>query len=177
MIQKNDVANGLHDRLKHNFKDPEARHIYAEELTNTLLSEQMKRLREDRKLSQEDLAKLMGTKQSGISRLQARNYSSWKVETLRKLARAFGVRLRISFAEFGTIFDDLNDSTDSTLSPRKFEDDPAFKNPPSCEELAAPPHTASNALGSVVARMPNRNQGAIQSGASMRGALGLAHHG
>ncbi len=112
--------------LKDAFKDPETRFMYAEGITNAFVSEQIKRLREARGLSQEQLASIVGTKQSGISRLQNRDYSSWKVETLRKLARAFGVRLRISFEEFGTLAEDLSDFQNSRLVPNKFEDDPVF---------------------------------------------------
>jgi hypothetical protein len=75
------------------------------------------------------LAALIGTKQSGISRLQSRDYSAWKVETLRKLAKAFGVRLRISFEEFGTITDDIASFNQGNLVPRKFSEDPEFKPP------------------------------------------------
>jgi hypothetical protein len=39
--------------------------------------------------------------------LEKADYATWKIETLRKLARAFGVRLRISFDEFGTLPPDL----------------------------------------------------------------------
>jgi len=126
MFQEEDVESDLRRRLTINFKHPEARHIYAEELTNAVISEQMLRLREDRKLTQEDLAKLIGTRQSAISRLQARDYSSWRVDTLRKIAKAFDVRLRISFAEFGTVIDDIYNFNEEMLLPRKFADDPAF---------------------------------------------------
>jgi ribosome-binding protein aMBF1 (putative translation factor) len=92
-------VNELLERLKEDFQNEEARYAYAESVANAYISEQIKKLREDRGLSQEELAALIGTKQSGISRLQSRDYSAWKVETLRKLAKAFGVRLRISFED------------------------------------------------------------------------------
>jgi transcriptional regulator with XRE-family HTH domain len=116
----------LIDHLKESFKDEERRYTYAEALVNTYVSEQIKRLMDDRGLSQEDLAVLIGTKQSGISRLQKRDYSAWKVETLRKLARAFGVRLCISFEEFGTIPNDVAGFTPENLAPRAFANDPVF---------------------------------------------------
>ena len=87
--------NELLDQLKENFKNEEARYAYADAVVNALISAQIKAQREDRQLSQEQLGALVGTKQSGISRLERADYSSWKVETLRKLARAFGLRLRI----------------------------------------------------------------------------------
>jgi ribosome-binding protein aMBF1 (putative translation factor) len=120
-------VNELLDHLKQDFQSEEARYAYSESVANAYVSEQIKRLREDRGLSQEDLAALIGTKQSGISRLQSKDYSAWKVETLRKLAKAFGVRLRISFEEFGTITDDIAGFNEGNLVPRKFSDDPIFK--------------------------------------------------
>ncbi len=120
--------NELLEHLKQDFQNEEARYAYAESVANAYVSEQIKRLRQDRGLSQEELAALIGTKQSGISRLQNKDYSAWKVETLRKLAKAFGVRLRISFEEFGTITDDVAGFNESDLVPRKFADDPVFNS-------------------------------------------------
>jgi transcriptional regulator with XRE-family HTH domain len=116
----------LTERLSEKFEDVEARYVYADTVTNALVSAQIKALREDRKLSQTELAELIGTQQSGISRLLRSDYSAWQVETLRKLARAFGVRLHISFEEFGTLVDDVAAFTKKNLLPRKFEDDPVF---------------------------------------------------
>ncbi len=128
--QTGDVVNELLEQLKLDFQSEEARYAYAESVANAYVSEQTKRLREDRGLSQEELAVLIGTKQSGVSRLQSRDYSAWKVETLHKLAKAFGVRLRISFEEFGTIIDDVAGFKQGNLVPRKFAEDPAFNPSP-----------------------------------------------
>ena len=123
----------LIEGLKQTLKNEDARYVYADHVVNTLVSAQIKALREDRKLSQQELADLVGTKQSGISRLEKADYSTWKIETLRKLARAFGVRLRISFDEFGTLPPDIKGFTREKLCPRRFEDDPAFKEPAEAE--------------------------------------------
>jgi transcriptional regulator with XRE-family HTH domain len=121
-------VNELVEGLKQTIKDEDARYVYADTVVNSLVSAQIKALRDDRKLSQQELADLIGTKQSGISRLEKADYSTWKIETLRKLARAFGVRLRISFDEFGTLPPDLRGFTKRKLCPRRFEDDPVFKD-------------------------------------------------
>jgi transcriptional regulator with XRE-family HTH domain len=120
--------NDLLERLKKDFQQPEARNTYADSVVNALISAQIKALREDRNLTQEKLAELVGTKQSGISRLQRAEYSAWKIETLRKFARAFGVRLRISFEEFGSLLPDIGGFSEEKLVPRKFEDDPVFRS-------------------------------------------------
>jgi transcriptional regulator with XRE-family HTH domain len=118
--------NQLLERLRRMFTDEDARYAYADSTVNAFIAAQIKALREDRELSQEQLADLIGTKQSGISRLEKADYSSWKIETLRKLAKAFGVRLKVGFEEFGSILPDISGFTKDRLTPRKFEDDPVF---------------------------------------------------
>jgi transcriptional regulator with XRE-family HTH domain len=117
------------ERLKTEFTSEESRYAYADSAANAFLTGQIKALREDRGLTQEQLADLVGTQQSGISRWQNSGYSSCKVETLRKFAKAFGVRLRITFEEFGTLPEDVQGFTKKRLAPRRFEDDPAFEEP------------------------------------------------
>lgn len=121
--------NPLLERMNKDFQNEDARYAYADAVTNAFISAQIKALREDRKLSQAEVAGLMGTKQSGVSRLEKADYSAWKIETLRKLARAFHVRLRISFEDFGSLPEDLERFHAKDLAPPKFEDDPAFQEP------------------------------------------------
>src|ERR1017187_6580938 len=90
------MRHELVERMKRDFQDEEARYAYVEDFMNSHIAIQIKGVRKFRQLSQEQLAKRFGTQQSGISRLENVNYSSWEVETLRKVARALGVRLRIS---------------------------------------------------------------------------------
>lgn len=125
------------ERLKTEFSSEDARYAYADSITNAFITGQIKELREARNLTQEQLAELVGTKQSGISRWQNTGYSGCRVETLRKFARAFGVRLRISFEEFGSLPTDIGGFTKERLTPRKFEDDPVFKAPSKQEQSAA----------------------------------------
>jgi transcriptional regulator with XRE-family HTH domain len=136
------MPDDLLTRLRVDFQHLGARDTYSDSVVNALISAQINALREERKLSQEELAQLIGTKQSGISRLERADYSSWTIETLRKLARAFGVRLRISFDEFGTLLPDIGNFSKKRLTPRKFEEDPVF-NP--SEEQAQQPEPAGAA--------------------------------
>ncbi len=79
------------ENLKEQFSDEEYRYGYAESFLNSYIAAQIKILREQRKLTQAQLAEKIGTKQAGISRLENVNYTAWKVDTLTRLARAFGV--------------------------------------------------------------------------------------
>lgn len=114
------------DTLKEEFSDKDYRDAYAEDFLNTSIATQIKVLREQRDLTQEELAELIGTKQAGISRLENVNYSAWKTETLRKIARALGVRLRITFETFGTLLDDSLEFSPENLERVPFENDPVF---------------------------------------------------
>jgi transcriptional regulator with XRE-family HTH domain len=115
----------LLEGLRETFQDETSRYAYVESYLNASIASQIKKLRGQ--MSQQELAEKIGTKQSGISRLENANYSAWKVETLRKLARAFGLRLRISFEEFGTLVPEIENFKKGTLTRRRFENDPAFK--------------------------------------------------
>lgn len=83
-------------------KDHEFAHAYFDEFLNTYLATQIKTLRECRNLTQAELGELAGMAQERISLMENVNYSSWTVSTLRKLAKAFGLRLKVSFESFGT---------------------------------------------------------------------------
>ena len=95
------------ESMESHLDDPEFRHAYAESFMNSYVAAQIKTIREQRELTQAQLAEKLGTKQAGISRLENVNYDAWKVETLARIARAFDVRLRISFEEFESLFDEI----------------------------------------------------------------------
>lgn len=116
----------LLERMRRDFQHEDYRYAYVEPHLNAFIAAQIKVLREARRMNQQQLADAIGTKQSGISRLENCNYDSWKVDTLRKLARAFGVRLRITFEEFGTLPLEVATFRPETLARRKFEEDPVF---------------------------------------------------
>lgn len=86
-------------------EDKEFAHGYADEFLNILIATQIKVLRGD--LTQAQLAERAGMAQERISLLENINYSSWSVNTLRKLANAFDLRLRVTFENFSTLIYDI----------------------------------------------------------------------
>ena len=116
----------LRDRLRRNLRDPEYRHGYADEHLNLTLATQIKVLREQRGWSQGELAHKIGTKQTGVSRLESVNYSRWTIATIKKLAKAFDLRLKVSFEGFGALWEDVLRTSRESLQRPSFEDDPEF---------------------------------------------------
>jgi transcriptional regulator with XRE-family HTH domain len=110
--------------------DEDYRYAYAEDFLNTYIATQIKVLRDERGLTQSALAKATGTQQPGIARLENVNYSKWKTETLKKIARALGVRLKITFETFGTLLEEDASFSRQSLQRPKFDKDPAFKETP-----------------------------------------------
>lgn len=116
------------------FEDEEYRYAYAEDFLNAWIATQLVVLREQRKMSQADFGKLIGTKQPGVSRLENVNHSAWKTETLKRIARALGVRLKISFETFGTLIEEDSSFSRESLKRPEFKEDPVFRKQPT-EEL------------------------------------------
>jgi len=114
------------ENLKEQFSDKEYRYGFAEAFLNSYIAAQIKILREQQQMTQTQLAEKIGTKQAGISRLENVNHTAWKVETLTRLARAFELRLRISFEEFGTLPDEVNNFGKESLERAPFDEDPIF---------------------------------------------------
>lgn len=117
------------DDLGREFLDEEYRYSYAEDFLNAWVATQIVVLRDKRGLSQKDLAELIGTKQPGISRLENVNHATWKTKTLKRIARALGVRLKISFETFGSLLGEDQKFSRESLSRPRFEEDPIFTTP------------------------------------------------
>ncbi|HYW72221.1 MAG TPA: helix-turn-helix transcriptional regulator [Pyrinomonadaceae bacterium] len=119
--------NVLSNKFKEEFQDKETRHIYADDLLNTFIATQLKVLREDREWTQKRLAQECEMRQERISVLEDVNYDSWSVKTLKRLAKAFDLRLTIKFESFGSFLKDFENFDRESLRRPSFEDDPAFK--------------------------------------------------
>src|SRR5262245_29459595 len=99
----------LVERLKSDFQDEETRNIYCDEFLNLAIATQIKVLREQQELSQAALAERAGMRQERISVLEDVNYSAWTLNVLRRLARAFGLRLSVTFESFGSFLPEFRE--------------------------------------------------------------------
>jgi len=94
---KKDKVRTFKSRLSEDLKDPEFRAHYQEERQALMLAMKIGKLREKKGLSQQQLAKLMGTSQQAISRIESGDYEGFTLKTLEKIAEATGTRVKIEF--------------------------------------------------------------------------------
>lgn len=90
------ITYTFQDHLKESLKDPAFRKVWDESEVEYQLSRQIISARLERKMSQKQLAEKAKTTQAVISRVE-RMTSSTSLELLKKIARAFDTRLKISF--------------------------------------------------------------------------------
>ena len=84
-------------RLREDIKDPEFKAHYEEEKQALMLAIKIVELREKKGLSQQQLAKLMGTSQQAISRIESGEYEGFTLKTFEKIAESTGMRVKIEF--------------------------------------------------------------------------------
>jgi ribosome-binding protein aMBF1 (putative translation factor) len=97
----NNLAHAdLGDSLKRKLQNPEFRAAYDAEDKRIELVLQIIKLRQQRGMTQSDLAKAIGTRQANVSRLE-RFDANLTVGTLEKVAQALGVNLQIGFVAQG----------------------------------------------------------------------------
>ena len=94
---KKEKVRTFRSRLREDLKDPEFKAQYKEERQALKLAIKIARLREKKGLSQQQLAKLMGTSQQAVSRIESGEYEGFTLKTLEKIAEATGTRVKIEF--------------------------------------------------------------------------------
>jgi ribosome-binding protein aMBF1 (putative translation factor) len=85
--------------LSQKISDPRFSRSFHTEFNRLMLAHRITELREKRGLSQEDLARLVGTTQASIARLENPNYRNYSVKTLERIATALDVRLVVDLRE------------------------------------------------------------------------------
>lgn len=112
------------ETLRNDFRDIEFAEVYADSFLDSSIATQIKVLREQRQMTQQELAEKIGSTQTVISRIERVDYSSWSLKTLKKLAAAFRVRLRVSFETYGTLIGEIDSFGRGSLKRPAHEDDP-----------------------------------------------------
>lgn len=111
------------------FQDKETRYGYIDSFLDSFLGMQIRVLREQRGWTQTELAERADMKQTRISLLESMNYSGWSVDVLRRLSKAFNLRLIVKFEDFGSFTKQyLEDYDRENLERRSFDDDIIFNS-------------------------------------------------
>ncbi len=90
----------LRQYLKTEMKDPEYRRLYKEAAIELRIALEITKAREAKKMSQQDLADALHTKQQTVSRIE-RGAQNVTIETLEKIAIALGRDLQVKFVAAG----------------------------------------------------------------------------
>ena len=94
---KKETVKTFRSRPREDLKDPEFKAHYEEERQALKLAMKIAKLREKKGLSQQQLAKLMGTSQQAVSRIESGEYEGFTLKTLEKIAEATGTKVKIEF--------------------------------------------------------------------------------
>ncbi len=94
---KKEKVRTFRSRLREDLKDPEFKAHYQEERQSLKLAMKIANLREKKGLSQQQMAKLMGTSQQAVSRIESGEYEGFTLKTLEKIAEATGTKVKIEF--------------------------------------------------------------------------------
>ena len=87
----------LKEHIREKMKNPEFKKAWHDLDAEFELLESMIKAREEAGLTQEELARKIGTKQPALSRLERGGFKKATVETLSKIAKALDTRLVIKF--------------------------------------------------------------------------------
>ncbi len=98
-VKKKGRATPLDLKLGKELKSPAFKKAFQRELSRTRLADQITNLREKLRLTQSELARKVGTTQSGIARIENPNYTNYSLKTLEKVAHALGARLVVGLEE------------------------------------------------------------------------------
>lgn len=87
------------DLLKEELKDESFKKSFFRGLEKTRVAIEIVAAREKNKLTQKQLADLVGTSQSAIARMENADYNGYSLRTLRKIADALNLQLTVSLKE------------------------------------------------------------------------------
>lgn len=116
----------LIENLRLEFSDREYREAYADDFTDSFVAMQIRAIREQRGMTQKELADRIGTAQAGVSRLENANYSGRSISALKKIAHQFDCWLRVSFESYSFLVEEAEGFGEEALRRPSFDEDPGF---------------------------------------------------
>ncbi len=119
-ITPRNVLSPRFQRLAVRYGDREYRSAYRSTQLATALATQIRALRGTR--TQAQLAEMLDTTQSVISRLENENYGKFRLETLINIADKLDVELVVRFVNFPTFVELTGEVEESDLAPIGFDE-------------------------------------------------------
>lgn len=87
------------------------------------IAHQIRVLRQQRNLTQAEFGKILGTKQSAVSRLEDPSYGNYTLNQLAQIAEACDVALMVKFVSYGRLLQETEDVSPNALSVMSYEDE------------------------------------------------------
>ncbi len=139
MSDSRDGKGDRREELIRSFRDRETREGYSEGFLHTWIASQLAAVRMQRGLTQKELAKMIGTQQPGIARMERDGYGKWNLATLANVAQTLGCHLKVSLETYGSLVEEAVAfrSTEFLKRP-SFEEDPVFLRDIPPKELHEP---------------------------------------
>ena len=114
---------------RRSWTDRESREFYAEAAVEQGLAYQIRVNRERRKMSQRELGKIVGTRQSAISRMEDPDYGSHSIPKLLKVAHAFDCALLVKLVPFSMLAVEAEHLSEHDLYANSYDEEIQENNP------------------------------------------------
>ena len=117
------MITNKHWEFMDGLEDKEYRRVFAEEHVGTGLAFQIRRMREARGWTQEEIAQRTEKAQETISQWENPSYGRYSLSTLKQLAAAFDVALLVRLVSFSELADWTVDVNPQRLTPPGYEEE------------------------------------------------------
>ena len=119
------TTDNRYDQMWESLQDPTYRKQLIDEHINVGIAFQINGIRQRQKLTQKDLANLLGDKkkQPLISSWENPNYGRYTLNTLKDLAKAFDVGLLVRFVPFSKMIEWTVGLTSKSIAPASFTEE------------------------------------------------------
>lgn len=109
-------------QLRQQLDDEHFRQTFGEKETSWI-GPQIRIVREQRGLSQEELAQLTNTRQSAVSRMENVDYGKWSINKLQQLCKALGCWVEVRLRSYGELVDGLHSHSRVRLQVPSYGED------------------------------------------------------
>ncbi len=110
-------------QIQNSLASKDYREALAIEHVNTTLALQIRKMRENLKWSQSDLAGHLNKHQETISQWENSDYGRYSLTTLKALATTFDVALLVKFIPFSELVKDMVSLSETRLCPPSFNEE------------------------------------------------------